>query len=54
MDIQELSIQEIESASGGVAHILTAMLVGAGYLGALQVAADFGAGLGSGFYDATH
>ena len=52
--MQELTMHELDTVSGGVGPILTAMLFTAGYIGALQVAADFGAGLGSGLYDATH
>lgn len=52
--MQELTMHELENFSGGIGPILTAMLFTAGYIGAFQVAADFGAGLGSGLYDATH
>lgn len=52
--MQELTIHELDNISGGIGPILTAMLFTAGYIGALQVAADFGAGLRAGLYDATH
>jgi hypothetical protein len=54
MNINELNTNEIAEVNGGVAFLLPAILYGAGYIGALQVAADIGAGLGAGFYDATH
>lgn len=52
--IQELSNIEIEHVNGGIAPILGGLVWGLGYIGALQVAADFGRGLGSGLYDAIH
>lgn len=49
--VVELNADEIDAVSGG---IIGPVLWGLSYIGALQVAADFGAGLGRGFYDATH
>lgn len=49
--MRELSVSEINDVNGA---ILPALMWGLGYVGALQVAADFGAGLGSGLYDVIH
>lgn len=49
--MRELSISEIDEINGA---LLPAVLWGLGYVGALQVAADFGAGLGNGLYDVIH
>lgn len=54
MKIIELNSNEIDDISGGIAPLLAGILWGASYIGALQVAADFGAGLGAGLYDAIH
>jgi len=47
----ELNANQVNQVNGG---ILPGLLWGLGYIGALQVASDFGAGLGRGFYDYTH
>ncbi|MEG3766773.1 hypothetical protein [Alteromonas sp. 14N.309.X.WAT.G.H12] len=49
--MKELSTSEIRCINGAM---LPALMWGLGYVGALQVAADFGAGLGSGLYDVIH
>jgi len=55
--VYELSNNDIDAVSGGALFllpVLKAVVGGAGYIGTLQVAADIGAGIGEGFYDATH
>lgn len=54
MELKQLTAEDIECIDGGVAPILAGLLWGGGYIGALQVAADFGRGLGIGLYDGIH
>ena len=49
--MRELSVKEMENVDGAV---LGAVIWGLGYIGALLVAADIGAGIGIGLYDAIH